>query len=181
METTSLAGDGATATIGAVALRHATDADLAAVQALAALVWRAHYPAIIGASQVEYMLARGYALPVLAQMAAGPGSGIELAVVGEDLVGFAGWYMTDDPGLAKLDRVYVRPDRQRQGVGGTLMARVRELAHAAGASRITLNVNKHNVQAQRAYEKHGFVRRAAVVIDIGAGFVMDDYVMERHA
>jgi len=31
----------------------------------------------------------------------------------------------------------------------------------------------------RAYEKHGFAIRESVVVDIGGGFVMDDFVMAR--
>jgi len=33
------------------------------------------------------------------------------------------------------------------------------------------------VQAIRAYERYGLAIREAVVVDIGNGFVMDDYVM----
>ena len=55
----------------------------------------------------------------------------------------------------------------------------RESRRAAGARTLMLNVNKHNTQAIRAYEKHGFAIRDAVVVDIGGGFVMDDYVMAK--
>ena len=65
------------------------------------------------------------------------------------------------------------------GLGGRLIARVEELARAAGATTLILNVNKHNVQAIRAYEKHGFATRDAVVVDIGQGYVMDDFVMAK--
>jgi len=60
-----------------------------------------------------------------------------------------------------------------------LIARVVADARAAGARTLILNVNKRNVQAIRAYEKHGFVTREAVVVDIGSGWVMDDFVMAR--
>ena len=63
---------------------------------------------------------------------------------------------------------------------GTLMlehacARCREL----GFDRVRLNVNKHNSRAIAAYERNGFVRVEAVKIDIGGGFFMDDYIMEK--
>ena len=50
---------------------------------------------------------------------------------------------------------------------------------AQRCSTLILNVNKNNVQAIRAYEKNGFAIREAVVVDIGGGFVMDDYVMAK--
>jgi hypothetical protein len=40
-------------------------------------------------------------------------------------------------------------------------------------------VNKRNASAIAAYRKHGFDVRESVVKDIGGGFVMDDYIMEK--
>jgi diamine N-acetyltransferase len=160
-------------------LARAEDASLTAVQALAERVWRTHYPGIITPDQIDYMLRRSYALPVLAGFLHRTDAGIELAYMQSELAGFAAWYLMDDGAAAKLDRLYVAAECQRRGIGGRLVARVVELARAAGAVRVVLNVNKHNVQAQRAYRKHGFAVREAVVVDIGQGYVMDDYVMER--
>jgi len=154
--------------------------ELPAVQRLAGAIWRAHYPGIITHDQIEYMLVRGYALPVLEGFLSGSDRGLELATVDGDLAGFAAWYLTDDHAEAKLDKLYVLQSRQRVGLGGRLVARVGALARAAGAERLILNVNKLNVQAIRAYEKHGFAIREAVVVDIGGGFVMDDYVMAKN-
>ena len=39
------------------------------------------------------------------------------------------------------------------------------------------SVNKRNQQALGAYRRYGFVIREEVVVDIGGGFVMDDYIM----
>src|SRR6266498_3668976 len=94
-------------------------------------------------------------------------------------VGFAAWYATGTPGEVKLDKLYVLQAYQRQGVGARLIARVESAAKLAGATTLVLNVNKNNTQAIRAYEKHGFAIRASVEVDIGHGFVMDDYVMAK--
>ena len=40
-------------------------------------------------------------------------------------------------------------------------------------------VNKQNAHAIAAYEKYGFAKREAVRVDIGNGFVMDDFIMAR--
>ena len=44
---------------------------------------------------------------------------------------------------------------------------------------LVLNVNKNNDRAISAYVRNGFVVREAVVVDIGGGFVMDDYIMAK--
>jgi ribosomal protein S18 acetylase RimI-like enzyme len=162
-----------------VEIRPARHDEIAVVTGLAHAIWQAHYPGIITVEQIDYMLARGYAADVLAGFLGRADRGLELALVDGEPAGFAAWYVTDDPGEAKLDKLYVLQARQRLGLGGSLIRRIAELARAAGATTLILNVNKRNVQAIRAYEKHGFAIRAAVVDDIGGGYVMDDYVMAR--
>ena len=40
-------------------------------------------------------------------------------------------------------------------------------------------MNKHNAGAIAAYRRLGFAMREEVVVDIGNGYVMDDYVMAK--
>ena len=149
------------------------------VQRLASVIWRAHYPGLITAEQIDYMLERGYALDVLDWFVGARDRGLELVLVDGVPKGFAAWYVTDNPAEAKLHKLYVLQSCQRQGLGGRLIAYVADAARAANATALILNVNKHNTQAIRAYEKRGFTVRESVVVDIGNGYVMDDYVMYR--
>ena len=48
-----------------------------------------------------------------------------------------------------------------------------------GLGKITLTVNKNNAIAIEAYRKMGFENAGSIVTDIGGGFVMDDYKMEK--
>lgn len=153
--------------------------DIPAIAALANTVWRAHYPGIITPEQIDYMLARGYAHDVLAGFVQESDSGIDLAHVDDVLAGFAAWLPADNRSELKLDRLYVDPARQRAGIGGALIDRVIGHARERGIGVLILNVNKRNAKAIAAYARHGFTVREAVVIDIGGGFVMDDYVMQR--
>ena len=41
-------------------------------------------------------------------------------------------------------------------------------------------MNKHNEMAIRAYKAKGFEVIDAVETDIGDGYIMDDYIMEKH-
>ena len=42
---------------------------------------------------------------------------------------------------------------------------------------ISLTVNKNNTAAIKAYEKMGFANIESIVINIGGGYVMDDFKM----
>jgi ribosomal protein S18 acetylase RimI-like enzyme len=163
----------------AIEVRHARHDELPVVQRLAEVIWHAHYPGIITQEQIGYMLERGYAVEVLAGFLGRSDRGLLLAEIDGEPAGFAAWCGTDDPDEAKLDKLYVLPSHQRRGLGGRLIRSVVDLARTSGATTLILNVNKHNAQAIRAYEKHGFAIREGVVVDIGNGLVMDDYVMAK--
>jgi ribosomal protein S18 acetylase RimI-like enzyme len=55
---------------------------------------------------------------------------------------------------------------------------IEQLALRRGLNLLWLTVNKGN-PAVKAYERLGFRIAADLVMDIGGGFVMDDYRMEK--
>ena len=155
----------------------ATTADIPLVQDLAHRIWHRHYPGIITVEQIDYMLARGYATAALAGFIARAGAGLAIARADGEPVGFAAWHRADETATTKLDKLYVLPEHQGRGVGRRLIEHVEAAARADGAHALVLNVNKHNAKSISAYVRCGFDVRREVVVDIGNGFVMDDYVM----
>jgi diamine N-acetyltransferase len=163
----------------AIRIVAATEADLSSVAELAGVIWREHYPGIITAGQIDYMLERGYCHDALNRFIVEPGAGLLLAYAAERFIGFAAYYRSDGESELKLDKLYVHPDCHGRGVGSRLIARVEAAARAQALETLVLNVNKNNVKAIRAYEANGFAVHESVVIDIGDGYVMDDYVMAK--
>ena len=162
-----------------IRIANATEADLAPVAELAGVIWRKHYPGIITSSQIEYMLEHGYSHDALRRFIVEPGAGLLLARDGERLIGFGAFHRVDGTDGLKLEKLYVHPDYHRRGVGSRLIRDVEEAAAAQKLPTVIPNVNKNNVQAIRAYEANGFAIRESVVIDIGNGYVMDDYIMAK--
>ncbi len=163
----------------AIHIADATEHDLECVAVLAGVIWRRHYPGIISSGQIDYMLALGYSHEALERFIAEPGAGLLLAHADERLVGFAAYYRPERTDELKLDKLYVHHDYHGRGVGSRLIGQVEAAAKAQALPTLILNVNKNNVQAIRAYEANGFAIRDSVVIDIGGGYVMDDYVMAK--
>jgi diamine N-acetyltransferase len=151
--------------------------DVERLAALAREIWYAHYPAIIGTAQIEYMLGQRYGLDVVREELRREGLWWSKLMVGAEMVGFASCLLTGTAGEMKIDKLYVHPRHQRRGYGGMMIAHIREIARLRGCSRLVLAVNKRNQSAIAAYLKHGFHIAEAIVKDIGDGFVMDDYVM----
>lgn len=147
------------------------------LSSLARAVWHAHYPPIIGNAQTEYMLAQRYDPAVIREELASGRIWWDTLLADGEMIAFASSFPADTPDAVKLDKLYVTPDRQRQGHGRALIAHVADRARALGYRRVVLAVNKRNSSAIAAYRKHGFEIVDAVVKEIGGGFVMDDYVM----
>jgi N-acetylglutamate synthase-like GNAT family acetyltransferase len=123
------------------------------------------------------MLATMYNTDVLKRQLQEEGHHFALAEIEGKAVGFAGYSPTKEPGLYKLDKLYVLPNIQKEGAGKSLLQYVTEQVKAAGGSRLQLNVNRFN-NAKQFYEKKGFQVIREEDNDIGNGFFMNDYVME---
>ena len=163
----------------AVTIAAAGAGDIVAIQALAHEIWHRHYPGIISRAQIDYMLARGYNDEALGRYLTTIGSGLALAIRDEDAVGFIGWYRIEARPALKLDKLYVRPEHHGEGIGRLLIEHVVAKARAADCTAVTLNVNRNNTNAVRAYERCGFAIRERGDFPIGNGFVMEDFIMER--
>ncbi len=150
--------------------------ELPAIAALAGVIWRAVYPGVITREQIDYMLARMYAIEEMERQV-GQGTVFLRLLVDEQLIGFAAHSPTSNPAERKLDKLYIHPDHQRHGHGSRLLNHVLEAARALGCTSLMLTVNKRNTKAVAAYKKNGFVIRESVIADIGGGFVMNDYMM----
>ena len=151
--------------------------EVEAMCALAAKVWRQHYPPIIGEAQVEYMLAQRYDPARVREELSKRDSWWDTLHDDEGMVAFANSFSAAD--AMKLDKLYVHPSRQRMGYGAALVDHTCERARGLGLGAVILAVNKNNLSAINAYRKYGFTIRESVIKDIGGGFVMDDYIMER--
>jgi GNAT superfamily N-acetyltransferase len=143
---------------------------------LARDIWLRHYPAIISPEQIDYMLNQRYAPDLIRAQVVRSDNGWWVAERDGILIGFAHAMLMEDQ--CKLDKLYVHPDHQRQGLGAALLEQAKAWTRKAGRTRLTLQVNRHNSLALRAYRKYGFVTTEARVFEIGGGFVMDDYFME---
>jgi len=78
-----------------------------------------------------------------------------------------------------LSKIYVLHNFRGKKIGKTAMSFVENMAKKLGLSKIQLGVNKYNVNTIQAYEKLGFKNIGPSITDIGGGFIMDDFKMEK--
>ncbi len=152
-------------------------ADIDAVCRLARTIWQRTYPALISQDQIDLMLADRYAPAALRAQFDDPLHAWRVAWLADEIAGFA--HAVLDGSDCKLDKLYIHPDSQRQGIGNALLRAIQNWSRQHGARRLWLQVNRGNAPAIAAYEKYGFRIVESRVFEIGNGFVMDDYVMEQ--
>ncbi len=149
--------------------------EVEALTRLARGIWLQHYPGIITVRQIEYMLAQRYSSQVIIdQLRKGTAWWDKLQVAGI-LAGFS--CVEADGQSLKLDKLYVHPRFHRQGYGRALFEQAERKALQQGCERIYLQVNRGNHDSIAMYRHVGFEIEKTLKVDIGGGFVMDDYVM----
>ena len=156
-----------------------TEEHLPAIIELAGVIWRACYPDIITSEQIEYMLAKMYALDAMRAEIQSQGIHYDRLLVGDEPVGFASYGPTEQAGVIKLHKLYLHPDWHGRGLGARLLQHAERETRRLGGRRLILSVNKRNAKAIAAYQRNGFEIVESVVTDIGGGFVMDDFIMAR--
>ncbi|MCG2611196.1 GNAT family N-acetyltransferase [Flavobacterium sp. SM15] len=156
----------------------ANKSQLSIVKDLAYKIWPDAYGAILSETQLDYMLENFYAISSLEQQMES-GHVFLLAEESGIFLGFASYELNcKDSGKTKLHKIYVLPQTQGKGVGKQLFEQVVQAAKKAGNSHLFLNVNRYNI-AQEFYKHLGFEIVHEEDIDIGQGYLMEDYVMEK--
>ncbi|MGI6161251.1 MAG: GNAT family N-acetyltransferase [Christensenellales bacterium] len=155
-----------------------SSSDVLAIQELSKLateIVKQHFDAIIGAEQNDYMIRKFQSV---------------FAIIEQLKNGYAYYFVNDGSGdragfiafCARknelyLSKFYLKKAQRGKGIAKDMLRFIIEQARKAGLFSIVLNVNKNN-NAILAYEKMGFKKIREEKIDIGNGYIMDDFVYE---
>jgi len=158
--------------------RVSSDADINAVVNLAGEIWRQHFTPIIGSAQVEYMLDRFQSFPAIcSQMKSG--AEYYLAAIDGRHVAYTGVVPDRSRGSMMISKIYVRLDARGAGVGSGLLDFIESACVTRKLDTLWLTVNRFNSGPVEWYRRNGFVIVDEVKKDIGGGYYMDDFIMEK--
>ncbi|MER3499120.1 MAG: hypothetical protein C4308_11045 [Chitinophagaceae bacterium] len=158
-------------------LRSASQKDIPLIRDLTYKVWPQTYATILSKDQIEYMLHKMYSEASLMEQMGKEKHEFVIVSDNKTPVGFASFSETE-PGIFKLHKIYILPEQQSKGVGRFVINQVIAAIKRKGGKALQLNVNRNN-KAKVFYEKLGFVVIKEEDIDIGSGYFMNDYVMEK--
>lgn len=154
----------------------ASTADLLLIEQLANTIWHEHYTPIIGLDQVEYMLDKYQSVESMKNQIK-RGYSYYIINYNSRSVGYLSF--NKERNIIFLSKIYVLHSFRGKKIGKTAISFVESIAKEYGLSKIHLGVNKYNVKAIQTYEKLGFKKVGPSITDIGSGFIMDDFKMEK--
>jgi len=155
-----------------------TPDQIAIVCKLATIIWRDCFPRIIGPRQVESML-EAWQSPSAVTSQIESGTGYILVKWQAEAVGYCAWTNQPDK-TTKLSKFYLCPQQQGKGFASAMMQHIETAARQAGATKIWLQVNRHNYRAIHFYHKAGFSIVRDQFQQVVPGCCIDDHIMEKH-
>ena len=153
--------------------------NIKALCVLARKIWTEHYTPIIGKAQVEYMLEKFHSEEAISNQIKNEGISYYLLKMKGKYVGYIAFQERNGKSELFLSKFYILSGHRGQGYGREAMEFIEKAAMDRNLGKIILTVNKNNCSAIKVYEKMGFEKKGSVVKDIGVGFIMDDYIMQK--
>ena len=150
--------------------------DMIIVHQLAKDIWPDAFKDILTTEQIDFMLEWMYNINTLTEQVQ---IGHLYYMVTQDGVpkGFVGLEPNfPDGGTLRIHKLYVKTGDQGAGLGNALLEKAIEIANEMDFTTINLNVNRFNA-AVDFYKHKGFQIIKEENINIGKGYLMEDYVM----
>jgi len=145
------------------------------IQALALKTWESTYKKILSPEQLNYMFNKMYSSETLLERL---NSKNEFYILKNELddLGFTEIIIEDIS--IYISKIYIDPKFQKKGYGLKLIEFIENRATKLTKNYITLNVNRYN-KALDFYKHIGYTIDKSIDIEIGEGYLMEDYIMKK--
>jgi diamine N-acetyltransferase len=160
-------------------IQEAIISDIKTIQEIAHISWAVTYGPILSAIQLEYMLDLIYSDDSLLQQFQKKQQIFYLIVDQNVSVGFFSIeHQYKNENVTRIHKIYLLPETQGKGFGKFAIDKITEIALEKNAKKLSLNVNRFN-NAIHFYQKIGFETIGEEDIEIGNGYLMEDFMLEK--
>lgn len=152
--------------------------DIKELAGIADEVWHEFFPAILSSEQIDYMVEKFQSYEAMTRQI---DEGYEYFFIEADgrRAGYMGIHEETAEKKMFLSKLYLKKDFRHKGYAGKVLRELFAMTAKRGLKLVWLTVNKYNDHTIGVYEHMGFAKARTQVADIGNGFVMDDYIMEK--
>ncbi|NUU74454.1 GNAT family N-acetyltransferase [Paenibacillus xylanilyticus] len=154
-----------------------TSEEMAELARLAAEIWQEYYVAIITLEQIDYMIQKYQSESAIKEQIDQQGYEYYFIQRDDSPVGYMSVRQEEEKLF--LSKFYIGKEHRGQGFASQAFAFLEQLCIERSINLIWLTVNRHNESSIAVYEKKGFQTVREQVADIGHGYVMDDFIMEK--
>ncbi len=152
--------------------------DISIIREIAQITWPVAFGEILSKEQLAYMMEMMYSQQVLENQLL-HGHEFYLFLEEERVLGFMGIEKNyKNQNQLKIHKLYILPAEQGKKIGEKLILFAENICLEEQIQKLTLNVNRYN-KALHFYEKLGFENVKSEDIEIGNGYLMEDFVMEK--
>lgn len=156
-----------------------TDEQINTLAFMADTVWHEWFSSILSAEQIDYMVKKFQSFAPLKKQIQQQGYEYYFLNAGGINAGYIGIHVEEEQKKLFLSKIYILKSFRGKRYASEAFEFLEGICQGMGFRAIWLTVNKHNDNAIRVYTRKGFQMIRSEVTDIGSGFVMDDYVMEK--
>lgn len=155
-----------------------TDAQLTDLSFVADTVWHECFKDLLSKEQINYMVSKFQSFKAMKEQIK---NGYNYFFINADgiNVGYIGVNIDNTTGKLFLSKLYILKSFRGKGYSRAVFDFIEGICEGMKLHTIWLTVNKYNERAKLVYNKMGFTNIKSQVTDIGSGYVMDDYVMEK--
>lgn len=160
-----------------IAIRPAKESDFTVIREIAFQTWPVTYGEILSTEQLRFMLNKFYSLENL-QLNVEQNQLFFIISENEIPLGFIGIeHYFDKKPITKIHKIYILPNNQGKGIGKLAIDFVIKSTLENQNNNVILNVNRFN-KAVQFYQKMDFKIIQEIDIEIGNGYLMEDFVMQ---
>lgn len=147
------------------------------VEEIARIVWSQHYAQILEQGQIDFMLEKYQSAEAIERQI--QQDGYAYYIISSDGKECGYFAFTMDKETLFLSKIYVMENYRKQGIASQTINFLRNICIEQNLCAIWLTVNKNNEGSIQAYQHLGFQKVRSQTTDIGEGYVMDDYIMQK--
>ncbi|RCX21685.1 acetyltransferase (GNAT) family protein [Fontibacillus phaseoli] len=154
-----------------------TEDEVSSLVNLASGIWHEYYVSILSNEQIDYMVDKFQSKTAMTDQIQNQGYEYYFMNAHGKNVGYIS--IKQEEGRLFLSKFYIQKEHRGKGYASQAMEFLVGLCKQRGLGLIWLTVNRYNDDTIAVYSKKGFKAVRTQVADIGNGYVMDDFVMEK--
>lgn len=154
-----------------------SDAMLEETAALAIRIWHEYFRSLLTLDQIDYMVDRFQSPEAMKRQVHQEQYGYWQVRQDGVLIGYIGLQFQKE--RLFLSKLYLRSESRGQGIASGMLDLVYRTALDYGYRSVWLTCNKYNSHSLDVYRAKGWTVFGQDVTDIGQGYVMDDYFLEK--